>query len=110
MKEAENGDSSACDGFYYRMLGHVLFPLGNLHRLLGAIKGVTVRAPSSAPITLPTTLYYDMSEDRSAKFPLQGLTDDGWSNEDEATATCACGAVQMVIVIASLDLNRQEQR
>jgi len=39
-----------------------------------------------------------MSEDRSAKFPLQGLTDDGWSNEDEATATCACGAVQMVIV------------
>ena len=31
-------------------------------------------------------------------FPLQGLTNDGWSNEEEATATCACGAVQMVIV------------
>lgn len=31
-------------------------------------------------------------------FPLQGQTDDGWSNDKEATATCACGAVQMVIV------------
>jgi hypothetical protein len=31
-------------------------------------------------------------------FPLQGLTSDGWSNEEEASATCACGAVQMVIV------------
>lgn len=32
------------------------------------------------------------------QFPLQGLTNDGWSNEEEASATCACGAVQMVIV------------
>jgi hypothetical protein len=47
---------------------------------------------------------YSMSEDRSTKFPLQGLTDDGWSNEDEATATCACGAVQMVIVRLSVVL------
>jgi hypothetical protein len=36
--------------------------------------------------------------ERFTKFPLQGLTDDGWSTEEEATATCACGAVQMVIV------------
>jgi hypothetical protein len=42
-----------------------------------------------------------MPENRAAKFPLQGLTDDGWSDEDEATATCACGAVQMVIVSSS---------
>jgi hypothetical protein len=40
-------------------------------------------------------------KERSTKFPLQGLTDDGWSTETEATATCACGAVQMVIVSAS---------
>jgi hypothetical protein len=31
-------------------------------------------------------------------FPCQGQTNDGWSNEEEASATCACGAVQMVIV------------
>ncbi|KAK4034253.1 Mss4-like protein [Parachaetomium inaequale] len=30
------------------------------------------------------------------KFPVAGLTRDGWSTEDEATATCFCGAVQLV--------------
>ncbi|OTB14633.1 hypothetical protein K445DRAFT_334830 [Daldinia sp. EC12] len=28
-------------------------------------------------------------------FPLAGLANDGWSKEDEATATCFCGAVQL---------------
>ncbi|TVY84849.1 hypothetical protein LSUE1_G001125 [Lachnellula suecica] len=28
-------------------------------------------------------------------FPLAGLATDGWSTEDEATATCFCGAVQL---------------
>ncbi|KAB8339301.1 hypothetical protein FH972_022234 [Carpinus fangiana] len=28
-------------------------------------------------------------------FPLAGNANDGWSNEDEATATCFCGAVQL---------------
>ncbi|KAL2069937.1 hypothetical protein VTL71DRAFT_14616 [Oculimacula yallundae] len=28
-------------------------------------------------------------------FPVTGLVTDGWSNEDEATATCMCGAVQL---------------
>jgi len=37
-------------------------------------------------------------------FPCQGLTSDGWSNEDEASATCACGAVQMAIVSIHLDI------
>ncbi|KAH7138355.1 Mss4-like protein [Dendryphion nanum] len=32
--------------------------------------------------------------DRS-KFPLAGIARDGWSTEDEATATCFCGAVQL---------------
>ncbi|KAJ7132306.1 Mss4-like protein [Mycena epipterygia] len=27
--------------------------------------------------------------------PLAGLANDGWSKEDEATATCFCGAVQL---------------
>jgi len=30
--------------------------------------------------------------------PLAGLASDGWSNEDEATATCFCGAVQLSFV------------
>jgi len=29
-------------------------------------------------------------------FPLASLASDGWSTEDEATATCFCGAVQLV--------------
>ncbi|KAK5217702.1 hypothetical protein LTR72_009365 [Exophiala xenobiotica] len=28
-------------------------------------------------------------------FPLAGSANDGWSKEDEATATCFCGAVQL---------------
>lgn len=31
-------------------------------------------------------------------FPLAGGADDGWSTEDEATATCFCGAVQLAFV------------
>ena len=37
--------------------------------------------------------------DRSKPFiPLSGVAEDGWSKEDEATATCFCGAVQLVFV------------
>lgn len=36
-------------------------------------------------------------------FPLAGGADDGWSTEDEATATCFCGAVQLSFV--SLECN-----
>ncbi|KAH7324268.1 Mss4-like protein [Stachybotrys elegans] len=28
-------------------------------------------------------------------FPLAGLARDGWSTDDEATATCLCGAIQV---------------
>jgi hypothetical protein len=31
-------------------------------------------------------------------FPLAGQANDGWSNEEEATATCFCGAVQLSFV------------
>ncbi|OJJ71412.1 hypothetical protein ASPBRDRAFT_179807 [Aspergillus brasiliensis CBS 101740] len=31
----------------------------------------------------------------NAHFPLAGLTNDGWSTDKEATATCYCGAVQL---------------
>lgn len=31
-------------------------------------------------------------------FPLAGSTSDGWSTEDEATATCFCGTVQLAFV------------
>ena len=30
--------------------------------------------------------------------PLAGGADDGWSTEDQATATCYCGAVQLAFV------------
>ncbi|PVH99790.1 hypothetical protein DM02DRAFT_710440 [Periconia macrospinosa] len=32
-------------------------------------------------------------------FPVAGLARDGWSTEDEATATCFCGTVQLVFPI-----------
>ena len=31
-------------------------------------------------------------------FPVAGLADDGWSTDDEATASCFCGAVQLSFV------------
>lgn len=34
--------------------------------------------------------------------PLAGSADDGWSTEDQATATCYCGAVQLAFVSVSL--------
>lgn len=46
----------------------------------------------AAPTSLTTA-------DKSKSFvPLANLTGDGWSTEDEATATCFCGAVQIVVV------------
>lgn len=30
--------------------------------------------------------------------PLAGGAEDGWSKDDEATATCYCGAVQLAFV------------
>jgi hypothetical protein len=37
--------------------------------------------------------------DKSKSYiPLAGLALDGWSTEDEATATCFCGAVQLAFV------------
>lgn len=31
-------------------------------------------------------------------YPIVGLSHDGWSTETEATATCFCGSVQLVLV------------
>jgi len=45
-----------------------------------------------ASTTTPTTTAVDKSK---PYFPVAGLAHDGWSNEDEATATCFCGAVQL---------------
>lgn len=37
------------------------------------------------------------SADKSTPYiPLAGGADDGWSNGDGATATCYCGAVQLI--------------
>ncbi|KAK9238924.1 Mss4-like protein [Lipomyces kononenkoae] len=34
-------------------------------------------------------------ESKPPYIPLSGCADDGWSTEDEASATCFCGAVQL---------------
>jgi hypothetical protein len=40
-----------------------------------------------------------MLTDKSKPYmPLAGGADDGWSKEDQATATCFCGAVQLAFV------------
>jgi hypothetical protein len=40
----------------------------------------------------------DTFDDNS--FPVVNLSNDGWSTDDEATATCFCRAVQLVLVSA----------
>jgi hypothetical protein len=45
--------------------------------------------------TLPPT---DRPSKDKSYIPLAGGASDGWSTEDEATATCFCGAVQMIFV------------
>jgi hypothetical protein len=52
-----------------------------------------------ASTTIPVTGAIDKSK---PYFPLAGLASDGWSNEDYATATCFCGAVQLAAVRFSL--------
>jgi hypothetical protein len=37
-----------------------------------------------------------MADQPKPYFPLAGGASDGWSNDDSATATCFCGAVQLV--------------
>ncbi|KAJ6598887.1 Mss4-like protein, partial [Mycena vulgaris] len=53
---------------------------------------------SQHPAQYPDHHRYNMAAaaDKSKPYiPLAGSADDGWSNEDEATATCFCGAVQL---------------
>jgi hypothetical protein len=45
-----------------------------------------------------TTMAAAAADKTKAYFPLAGSANDGWSNEDEATATCFCGAVQLAFV------------
>lgn len=40
----------------------------------------------------------DIVDKSKPYFPLAGSANDGWSKEDEATATCFCGAVQLAFV------------
>ena len=40
------------------------------------------------------------SDNTNSNFPLAGSASDGWSTEEEATATCYCGAVQLAFVSA----------
>lgn len=44
------------------------------------------------------TLLMTSTDTSKPYIPLSGLAKDGWSNEDEATATCFCAAVQLAFV------------
>ncbi|KAF3068311.1 Mss4-like [Daldinia childiae] len=46
-------------------------------------------------MTMATSITNDNSQPKPSHFPLAGGANDGWSTEDEATATCYCGAVQL---------------
>lgn len=50
--------------------------------------------------TLHCRLIYSrtMSPFNDNGFPVIQLANDGWSTDKEATATCFCGAVQLVLV------------
>ncbi|QKX59935.1 uncharacterized protein TRUGW13939_07077 [Talaromyces rugulosus] len=50
-----------------------------------------------AESTTPASSVRD-SDKLKAYIPLAGLSDDGWSKDNEATATCYCGAVQLAFV------------
>ena len=39
-----------------------------------------------------------MTSGTADNIPLAGLARDGWSKDGKATATCYCGAVQLVVV------------
>jgi hypothetical protein len=43
-------------------------------------------------------------------FPLAGSATDGYSKEDEATATCFCGAVQLAFVSPTVNSSRRAKR
>jgi hypothetical protein len=56
-------------------------------------------SPFPKRITDKTT---EMDAFNERGFPVFNLSNDGWSNEHEATATCFCGAVQLVLVSLSI--------
>lgn len=43
------------------------------------------------------------TNESETSFPLAGQAKDGWSTQDEATATCFCGAVQLAFVSLECD-------
>jgi hypothetical protein len=48
-----------------------------------------------APTTHATKAEADAADKSNPYIPLAGAAEDGYSNDDEATATCFCGAVQL---------------
>lgn len=53
-----------------------------------------------------TTMSVKNADKSKPYMPLASLTQDGYSNEDEATATCFCGAVQLAFVSLTASLSR----
>lgn len=77
------------------------FPILPSLRALGSSSSVQGFSRPKIPVAfcgIGKTLLDDMSSFDKRGFPVVNLSHDGWSNEDEATATCFCGAVQLVLV------------
>ena len=83
---------------------------GQLHRRANDLKLEALKSKRPRPIA-KASLFITMTGQRyiepepkhpqqrpDAKFGIGGLARDVWSTEDEATATCFCGQVQIVIV------------
>jgi hypothetical protein len=56
-----------------------------------------------AEVSTGTTQVQSVRDSDKAKpyIPLAGVANDGWNKDDEATATCFCGAVQLAFVSCS---------
>ncbi|EIN05036.1 hypothetical protein PUNSTDRAFT_55316 [Punctularia strigosozonata HHB-11173 SS5] len=69
-------------------------PLGPVQKHVTGIKSrdQTCLIPKPLGYILMASATADKTE---PYFPLAGVASDGWSNDDEATATCFCGAVQL---------------
>lgn len=64
-------------------------------------KFLTSQVPTSPKSPKHEQHKMSVTNKSNSHIPLAGLASDGWSTEDEATATCFCGEVQLVFV--SLD-------
>jgi hypothetical protein len=79
-----------------------LVPVSSINSNIGlhrASEELSVEKPDTTQLTRKPEKGIEMDIDRGKPyFPLAGARQDGWSDENRATATCFCGAVQLSFV------------